>query len=196
MMRVAGEKHVHAGILDGVQRQFLPADCPLQLIADLQREQGVMGDQHAHRVGRRSRKGLAAELDLVPVDPPVLESQRPRSVDPKHRHAGQFDEGAKALVDESAVPRQRRQEAAKHVVKRHVMVAGDAKHLVPVVAQALEEMAGFAELLGSGPLGEVATDHDEARLQRAQLGFDRFDQRLIVRTEVQVGKVDQASHGW
>ena len=64
----------------------------------------------------------------------------------------------------------------------------------PRIAQPFEELAGFAELLGARALREIAADDDEVGLQLVDLAFDRLDQALVVRAEVQVGKMDDASH--
>ena len=98
----------------------------------------------AHRLLRRSREGLADEFDLLLAHPALLEGQRARGVDAEHGHTGQLDERAQAVVDEAPVTRQRRQEAAQHVVQRDVVVAGDAEDLVAALAQALEELARLA----------------------------------------------------
>ncbi len=50
MVGVAGEQHVHSGVRDRVERQLLAADRPLDLLADLEREQRVMGDEDSHRL--------------------------------------------------------------------------------------------------------------------------------------------------
>ena len=107
---------------------------------------------------------------------------------------GKLDERAQALVDEAAVARQRRQEAAKHVVQRNVVVAGHAEHLVAALAQPFEEFAGFAKLLGARALGEVAADHDQVGLELVDFAFDRLDQPLVVRAEMKVGEMDEAGH--
>ena len=52
--------------------------------------------------------------------------------------------GHRRVVDEAPVARQRRQEAAQHVVQRHVVIAGHAEHLVAALAQPFEELAGLA----------------------------------------------------
>ena len=81
-MIVTRKQHVDAGFLDRIERQLLPTDRALDFVADLEREQRMMSDENAQRFARRAREGLADELDLVLVDPPVLERQRARGVDP------------------------------------------------------------------------------------------------------------------
>src|SRR3954463_7711944 len=113
----------------------------------------MVRNQHPRGVRIGARKGFANELDLLVADAPVLERERARGVDPEHSDALELEERAKRLVNEPPVARQRREETAEHVVKRHVMIAGHAKPLVIRLAQPLEEMAGLFELLGPCALG-------------------------------------------
>jgi len=66
--------------------------------------------------------------------------------------------------------------------------------LLAAVAQLLQEVAGFTKLFGSRALCEVAADDDKIGLQAVELGLDLFDQPLIVRAEMEIGKMDYASH--
>ena len=61
--------------------------------------------------------------------------------------------GHKRVVDVAPVARQRRQEAAQHVVQRDVVIAGHAEHVMTRVAQPLEEGARLLELLGPARAG-------------------------------------------
>ena len=129
------------------------------------------------------------------ADAAVLEGQRARGVDAEHGDAGQLDERAQAVVDEAPVARQRRQEAAQHVVERNVVIAGHAEHLVAALAQPFEEPARLAELLGPRALGEVAADRRPGRASaRRRCASTAFDQPLVVRAEMQVGQMDEAGH--
>jgi hypothetical protein len=74
------------------------------------------------------------------------------------------------------------------------VVAGDAKHLVTMFAKPFEELARLAELLGPGALGEIAADDDEVRLEAVDLLADSFHEALVMRAEVEVGKMDDTSH--
>ena len=113
---------------------------------------------------------------------------------PSTADTGELDERAQALVDEPPVASQRRQEAAQHVVQRDVVIAGHAEHLMAALAQPLEELARFPELLGPGALGEVAADDDQVGLQLVDLPFDRLDQPRVMRAEMKVGEMDEAGH--
>ena len=62
-------------------------------------------------------------------------------------------------------------------------------------AQPIEEFARLPKLFGPRALREIAADHDEVGLELVDLPPDRFDQALIVRAEMQVGQMDEASHG-
>ena len=55
VMIVAGEHHVDARLFDRVEREFLAPDRSLDLLADLEREQRMMGDEHPHRYGVDTR---------------------------------------------------------------------------------------------------------------------------------------------
>ena len=105
---------------------------------------------------------------------------------------GSSTNGHRRLVDEAAIARERRQEAAQHVVERNVVVAGHAEHFVARCLQPLEELAGLAELLGPRALGEVAADDDEVGLQLVDTPLDGLDQPLVMGAEMQVGKMDEA----
>jgi hypothetical protein len=65
---------------------------------------------------------------------------------------------------------------------------------VAALAQPIEERAGFTELLGPRALGEVAADDDEVRCDLVDLALDCHHQPGVVSSEMEVGKVDQASH--
>src|SRR5206468_9779254 len=123
------------------------------------------------RLAGRPGEGFANEGDLVVVDAPVLERERARRVHPEDGDARQLDEWAKRLVDEAAVARQRREEAAQNVVQRDVVIAGHAEHLVPMFPEAFEELAGFPELLGTSALREIAADDDDVWLELVGLRF-------------------------
>jgi len=75
------------------------------------------------------------------------------------------------------------------------VIARYAEHFMAGVAQPFEEFAGFPELLGSGALGEVAADHDQVRLFLVNPLLDRLDKPRVVGAKVQVGEVNEASHG-
>ena len=75
------------------------------------------------------------------------------------------------------------------------MVAGDAQYLVPPLLQLFEEMTGFAKLLGACALGEIAANDDEVGFQLVDFCLDRLDDLLVVCAEMQVGEMDEASHG-
>jgi len=74
------------------------------------------------------------------------------------------------------------------------VVAGDAQHLVSLIAQALEELAGFAKLLGPRPLREIAADYEKVRFQVGNFMFDRCYELLVMSAEMQVGQVDETGH--
>ena len=133
-------------------------------------------------------------MNLLLVNPPVLEGQRASGVDPEHSYAGKLDERAQGLVDEAAVAGERREKTAEDVIQRHVMVAGNAEHLVAAFTQPLEKLAGLAKLLGPGALGEVAADDDEVGLELVDLPLDRFHQLFVMGAKMQVGEMDDSSH--
>jgi len=62
------------------------------------------------------------------------------------------------------------------------------------VAKPLQEAASFRELLGLGALGKVAADHDEVGLQFIDAAFNRLHQPRVMRAEVQIGQMNDASH--
>src|SRR5690348_201149 len=154
----------------------------------------MMRHEHPEGFARRPRKGLTDKGDLLLVDPSVLESQRARGVDAKYCEAGKLDEWTQIFVDESAVPRERGEEPAEHIVERHVVIAGNAKHLVTGILKPFEEAARLLELLCPGALREVAADDDEIGFQLIDASPDSLHQALIMRAEVQVRKMDEASH--
>ncbi len=71
---------------------------------------------------------------------------------------------------------------------------GHGEHVMAGIAQALEEIAGFLELLGPRALREIAADDDEVGLLFVDARLDRFDQPRIVRSEMQVGQMNQPGH--
>jgi hypothetical protein len=76
------------------------------------------------------------------------------------------------------------------------MVAGHAQQLVPPLAQPVQETAGFLELLRPGALREIAADDDKVGLERLDALLDAIDQPLVMSAKMQVGEVNDASHGY
>jgi hypothetical protein len=62
------------------------------------------------------------------------------------------------------------------------------------VAQPLEEPACLLELLGARSLGEIAADDDEVGFLLVHALGDRIHEVRLVRAEMEVGQMDQASH--
>ena len=156
-------------------------------VTDRKREQRMMHDQKPRLLRVGPGEAVADEGDLLLADMPVLEGQRSRGVDPQHGRIGQIEHRAQIVVDVALVTVQRRQEAAKHVVQRNVVIARNAEHFVALVAQPGEEGAGLLELLGPGALGEVAGNDDEVGLFLVDSLLDRLDQLVVVRAEMEVG---------
>jgi hypothetical protein len=65
---------------------------------------------------------------------------------------------------------------------------------MPSVPNALKELTGLLELLRPCALGEIAADDDEIGLQLVDASLDSSNQPVVVGTEMQVRKVDEASH--
>jgi hypothetical protein len=61
-------------------------------------------------------------------------------------------------------------------------------------AQSFEELARLFELLCPRSLGEVAADDDQVGLELVHLRVNGLDQLVVVRSEMEVGQVDDASH--
>ena len=101
---------------------------------------------------------------------------------------------AQGVVDEPAVAGQWREESAKHVVERNVVVTRHAQNLVAAFAKPFEEAACLLELLGRGALGEVAADHDQVGLELVDARLDRFDEPRVVCSKVKIGQVDETGH--
>jgi hypothetical protein len=74
------------------------------------------------------------------------------------------------------------------------VVAGHPEHLVAALAQPVEKLAGFAELLGSRALREIAADDEQVRLELVDLALDRRDDLIVMRAEMQIGQVDEPRH--
>ena len=66
---------------------------------------------------------------------------------------------------------------------------------MPGLAKALEKTAGLLELLGPRALREISTDHDQRGLQRVNAGANPRDKAFVVRSEMEVGQMNQAGHG-
>jgi hypothetical protein len=74
------------------------------------------------------------------------------------------------------------------------VIAGDSEHFVAAVPQPFEELARLLELLGPCALREIAADHDEVGLELIHRPIDALDQPLVMSAEMEVGKMDEASH--
>ena len=73
-------------------------------------------------------------------------------------------------------------------------VSRHSEHLMSRTLQALEELTGLLELLRPGALREVAADDDEVGLELIDAALQGADQTLVMRAEVQVREMDEASH--
>src|ERR1700747_555774 len=101
----------------------------------------MMGDENSRCLRVNAREGFADELNLAFTDAALLEGERAGRVNAENRDAGQLDEGAQRFVDVAAIPREGRKEASKHVVERHVVIAGNAQHFMSAFAQLFEKVA-------------------------------------------------------
>lgn len=75
------------------------------------------------------------------------------------------------------------------------MVARHSEDLMALVPDVLQELAGLAELVGACTLREVAADHNEIGFNAVDLVADSVNQPRIMRSKMQVGQVNDASHG-
>jgi hypothetical protein len=75
------------------------------------------------------------------------------------------------------------------------VIARDGEHIVALVTEPFEEPARLLELLGLGALGQIAADDDEIGICPIDLLLDCLDHLGIVRSEMEVGEVNQARHG-
>lgn len=123
MVIMPGEHDIDPRIFHCIKREFLAADCALDLPAHFEGKKRVVSHQDPHRVPRASRENIANEFHLILVDPAVLECKRAGSVDPQNRDAGELDERAKRLINEAAIASERREESTQHIVERHVVIA-------------------------------------------------------------------------
>jgi hypothetical protein len=151
----------------------------------------VGDDDLRHRLAER-REAAPDRRHLLVVDAAVLERERARGVDADDRDLA-VDEGRlEVAVDDSTVLAQRAEEALPDAVERHVVVARDhqAGRREPG-----EEVARFLELRLLRALGQVARDDDEVGADAVDVGDQRLDQRRIGAAEVEVGEVDEGTHG-
>ena len=79
--------------------------------------------------------------------------------------------------------------------ERADQLAGHAEDLVAGIPESRQEPACLLELVGPRSLREIAADDDQVGPFFINPSLDRFDQLLIVGAEMQVGQMDQASHG-
>src|SRR5436190_18578911 len=75
------------------------------------------------------------------------------------------------------------------------MIARHAENVVTRRFQSLKKPACFLELLGLGALGEVAGNDDQVGPGFVDPFLDRSHQLLVVRAEVEIGKMGNAGHG-
>ena len=183
-----GEQHVDSRLAYRLKRELLPTDrlAELRSVADRKREHRVVRDEdfrHVVRLGERRPD----ELHLLAADPPVLEGQRAGGVYAKDSRPLDLVERAQAFVDEPFVAGQRRKEAAKDIVQRHVVIAGHAKHFMASIAKPRKESACFLELLRSGALRKIPADDDEIWLGLVNSFLDCVHQTRVVGPEMEVG---------
>jgi len=186
---MARKQHVDAGVRRRVEREFASPGGSLHVarLAHRQGEQRVVGNEHSQRIGIAAFERLPDEFQLLVADAAVLECQRPRRVDPEHGHSGKVMHRAEGLVDVALVARQRGQKAAEDVVQRDVVIAWHREHVMPGLAQPVEEFASFLELLDPRALGKIAADDDEVGFLLVNALRDSVDKFRVMRTEVEVG---------
>jgi hypothetical protein len=65
---------------------------------------------------------------------------------------------------------------------------------VAVIAQLLEELAGFAKLFGPRALREVAADDDQIWLQIVDLAAHGVNEALVMSAEMKVRQMNNTGH--
>ena len=194
-MVVPGKEEVEAELADHVQDRGLVLDRFADSAATYwKREDGVMGDQDARDFGIDPAERLANERNLFVIDLAVLEGRGAGGVDPEHRRSRNFVKRAQDRVDEFAVARQRREEAAKYVVQRDIVIARNGQHHMTFVADPLDERAGLFELRSARALGEIARRHHQVRFFRVDASLDRRNQLVVMGSKMEVGDMRETGH--
>jgi hypothetical protein len=113
--------------LDGVA---MPPDGLTQFtaLANRHREERMMRYENSGFGRCHCRKAFPNHRDLVMIDPPVLDRQRSRGVDPEHCDVVIFEPRAEVIVDISFIPVERRSKTCEHVIQRHIMITGDLQN--------------------------------------------------------------------
>jgi hypothetical protein len=102
-------------------------------------------------------------------------------------------ERAVFVGDVALVAVERLHEASEHVVQGNVVIA---RHHDLRAGQGVEEGARLLELLALRTLGQVAGNDDDVRRDRMDQVAQRSQQCLVDTSEMQVGQVDDCSHGF
>ena len=105
--------------------------------------------------------GRNSAFSLLPSDPSFTPCERPRRVQPDDDDLSVLEDWLEIGSDELLVAVERREEAARHIPKRHVVIAGN--HQVRC-RQGIEEGARLAELRPCRALRQVARENHQMRL--------------------------------
>ncbi len=147
---------------------------------------------------RKSAGGASAsrriDLGETPAaDPPTLERERLRRVDPDHQELGVAEDRLELAVEVPPPGAERRQQALPDAVERHVMVTrhrDDRRDPGELVG----ERPRRAELMRLGAQRQVARDHHQIRpAHRCELQHPRRNRRQVLGSEMDVGNVQDVA---
>ena len=152
-----------------------------------------MGD---HDLADLVRHGLQELLHLQQAaqgDAAVLDRPAKGGVDPHHQHLAVAPDRLELRAEVLPVGAEGIEEPLPDAVEGDVVIA---RHHQAGHRDAVDEGAGLAELLGRGPLRQVAGDDDEIRpVAVDQLQHPLGDPGQVRRSEVDVGDVQDRAQG-
>ena len=128
-----------------------------------------------------------ADDTCVLADPAFTPGERPRRVQADDDNLVVLEDRLEIGGDEALVPGERREEPARHVPQRHVVIAGN--HQV-WRGEVVEEGARLAELGPGGALRQVAREHHQVRLRVGDGRGERPEDGGIDAAGVKVRKMD------
>ena len=99
------------------------------------------------------------------------------------------------MADIPTITAQGGKKAAQHVIKRHIMIAGYDKCFQPRSPQFAQPCRSLAELTNACALREIAADNHQVGATFLQPGGGGVDDPGVVRAEMNIGQMGDASHG-
>ena len=124
----------------------------------------MMSDNDFYVRRQYRRESGAQYFELMAIDPPILARKSAGRVNARDSNLLVGIERLEVLRDEATEFVEHAKQPGKHIVQRHIVIAGDNDF---GEWDRIQKIARFQKLLGTGPLRQVARDRHQVGLGRS-----------------------------